>query len=104
LQGYRWRGIGTRSDCACEVAFCNAHSSIDLMADEKKEGWIGRWYGQPWLEFILALVAAHILQSSLLPDLGMVILLPLTWLAIYFTIGGGGFDWLGKLSAIELWK
>lgn len=45
------------------------------------------WYGAAWLEFFLAFIAARLLQLNFLPEIGMVVLLPVLWLALHILFG-----------------
>lgn len=60
----------------------------------KKESW----YGPLWVEYFIAFIGARLIQSFWLPDVGMVFLLPIVWVALHFTVGG----WIAKMGEINV--
>lgn len=58
-----------------------AMSNVEEVKKEKG------WYGAGWAEFFIAFIAARIVQAMWLPNWGMVILLPVSWVIIHSLIG-----------------
>ena len=55
------------------------------MVEDTKSGQ--NWYGATWLEFFISFILARGLQYVFFPDIGLVILLPVLWLAVHVIFG-----------------
>lgn len=55
-------------------------------------------YGAPWAEFFISTIIAKIVQAVWLPDWGLIILLPITWVLVHALVG----SWLEKNAHKDL--
>lgn len=57
-----------------------------------------KWFDGTWATFFISLIVSNVIKAIWLPDFGLVILLPITWLAIHLVLG----KWIAKYSKQDI--
>ena len=63
---------------------------ILFMKPNTNQTFIGRWWGTPWIEIFISFILARILQLyvPVFNDIGLIVLVPVFWLVVHYTLGG----------------